>query len=149
MNKIVLRGGIALSILVVLGSLKGRVGLQRAAGCSNPGFFGCKDKGPVPSEIVQPPADLKRAPPDGRPREAPASDSRYQEGHEYPWSRLVDDCMAAGGTRIECFASLPPDILEQFEAWEAEEAAQRSQQIRQRSRQPSFGAGSLDPTARD
>jgi hypothetical protein len=113
MNKIVVRGGIALAILLVLGSLQGCIELQRAAGCSNPGIFGCKDKGPEPSEITRPPADLKRAPPGGRASRAPIGDCRYLDGHEYPWSRPLDDCMAAGGTRTECFASLPPDILEQ------------------------------------
>jgi len=33
--------------------------------------------------------------------------------------------MAAGGLRTECFKKLPPDILVQFEAWEADRAAIR------------------------
>jgi hypothetical protein len=140
MNKNIVRGGIVLATLLALGSLQGCFGLQRAWGCSNPGILGCKDKGPEPSEITQPPADLKRA---------PVGDGGYREGHEHPWSRPLDDCMAAGGTRTECFASLPPDILEQFEAWEVERAAQRRRQLEQRSRQPSFGVESVDPTTRD
>jgi hypothetical protein len=121
-----------LAILFALGSLQGCFGLQRASGCSNPGILGCKDKGPEPSEITQPPAGLRRAPADGREKRAPVDDGRYLEGHEYPWSRPLDDCMAAGGTRTECFASLPADILEQFEDWEAERAAQRRRQFEQR-----------------
>ena len=149
MNKIFVKGGIVLAIVLALGSLQGCFGLQRAWGCNNPGILGCKDKGPEPSEITQPPDGLKRAPPGGRAQRAPVGDGRYLEGHEYPWSRPLDDCMAAGGTRTECFASLPPDILEQFEAWEAERAAQRHRQFQQRSRQPSFGVESVDPTTRD
>ena len=83
MNKIIVRGGIVLAILLALGSLQGCFGLQRASGCSNPGILGCKDKGPEPSEIAQPPAGLKRAPPGGRAQRAPVGDGRYLEGHEW------------------------------------------------------------------
>jgi hypothetical protein len=54
------------------------------------------------------------------------------EGHEYPWSQPLDECMAAGGLRTECFESLPPDILAQLEAWEAERGAIRRQQLQRR-----------------
>jgi len=149
MNKVVVWGGVALASLLALGSLHRSSELQRAAGCGDPGFFGCNDKGLEPSAITQPPAGLKHAPPGGRAKQAPLGDGRYREGHEHPWSRPLDDCMAAGGTRTECFASLPPDVLEQFEAWEAERAVQRSEQIQHRSRQPSFGVESVDPNTRD
>ena len=132
MSKIVVSGAIALTILLVLGSLQGCFELQRAAGCGSPGVFGCKDKGPDPFEIAQPPASLKRAPPSGRPQEPPVGDGRYLEGHDYPWSRPLDDCMAAGGARADCFDSLPPDMLEQFESWEAERTAQRGRRLQQR-----------------
>ena len=149
MNKIAARGGVLLATLLALGGLSGCFGLQRAAGCSNPGIFGCEYKGPEATEIAPAPAELKRAPPDGRAEQAPDGDGRYLEGHEYPWSRYLDDCIAVGGTRAECVASLPPDILQQFEAWEAERAAQRRRQFQQRSRQPSFGVESLKPNTRD
>jgi hypothetical protein len=68
MKKCFLWGGLGLASLLTLGSLQGCFELQRAVGCGNPGIFGCKDKGPEPSEITQPPADLKRAPPGGRSR---------------------------------------------------------------------------------
>jgi hypothetical protein len=84
MKKCFLWGGLGLASLLTLGSLQGCFELQRAVGCGNPGIFGCKDKGPEPSEITQPPADLKRAPPGGRAREAPVGDGRYREEHEHP-----------------------------------------------------------------
>ena len=149
MKKIVVTGGIALAIMVALGSLQGCLGLQRAAGCNNPGILGCKDKGAEMSEITQPPNDLKPAPPGGRPQERSVGDGRYLEGREYPWSQPLDDCMAAGGTRSECFDSLPPDILEQFEAWEAERASQRGRQLQQRSPHPAFGTETSDTTTRE
>ena len=105
-----------LAILLALATCQGCFGLQRAMGCNDPGIFGCNMEPTDPSEITQPPAGLQPA------------QGRYLEGQEYPWSRPLDDCMAAGGTRTECFASLPPEILEQFEAWEAERAATRRQQ---------------------
>jgi hypothetical protein len=145
MNRIIVRAGIVLAILAALGSLQGCFEWQRAWGCSDPGILGCKDEMPEPSEITPPPAGLKRAPPGGRAQQAPVGDGRYLEGHDYPWSRPLDDCMAAGGTRPECFASLPPDILEQFEAWEAERGTQRRRSFLWRSGQPSFGFEPVDP----
>jgi hypothetical protein len=54
------------------------------------------------------------------------------EDLEYSWSQPLDKCMAAGGLRPECFENLPPEILAEFEAWEAERAAVRRQQLQQR-----------------
>ena len=149
MNMRIVKSGIILGILLALGSLQGCFGLQRASGCNNPGIFGCKDRAPEPSGVEQPPAGLERAAAVGRAQTDPANDCRYREGHEYPWSRLLDDCMADGGTRCQCFASLPPDILEQFESFEAEKAAERRRQVQQRSRQPAFGVAPVDPMAQD
>ena len=106
MNKIIVKGGIVLAALLTLGTLQSCFQVQEALGCNNTGIFGCKDK---PSEITQPEdTDLKRAPPGGRSQQV--GDDRYLEGQEYPWSQSLDDCMAAGGTWTECFASLPPEI---------------------------------------
>ncbi len=134
MNKAIPKVGVVLATLLALVTCQGCFGLQRAMGCNDPGIFGCKME---PSEITPPPAGLQPA------------QGRYLEGQEYPWSRPLDDCMAAGGTRTECFASLTPEILEQFEAWEADRAAQRRRQFQQRSRQPSFGVEPVDPTTGD
>jgi hypothetical protein len=126
---------------------------QRALGCNNTGILGCKDE---PSEIQPPDPELRRAPSGGRspPRTdqqeqvSEAATGSYLEGHEYPWSQPLYECMAAGGLRTECFESLPPDILVQFEAWEAERATIRRQQFQQRQ-QPensrSFGVEAHDP----
>jgi hypothetical protein len=122
MNMIIVKSGIMIAILLILSSIQGCFGLQRAAGCNNPGLLGCKDKGPEP---------------------------RYLEGHEHPWSRLLDNCMAAGWTRTECFSSLPPDMLEQFESWEAEKALERGRKFQQRSRQPSLGVEPVDQISQD
>ena len=74
-----------------------------------------------------------------QPDWVPIDDGRYLPGLEYPWSRPLDDCMGTGRTRTECFASLPPELLEQFEAWEAEQAAVRRQLTRRRLPGPGFG----------
>lgn len=144
MNKLV-KGGIVIAVLMALSSLQGCFGLQRAVGCSNPGVLGCRDKISEASESTQAPSDVEHAP----SRSTQVGDGRYLDGHEYPWSRILDECMAAGGTRTECFATLPSDILEQFEAWEAERAAQRRGQIDQESRHPSFGVESVNPSIKD
>lgn len=127
MKEITARSIALLVVLLALSGLQGCFGLQRAWGCSDPGFFGCKDKVTESPEMEQPPAALKRAPGRGRVEAATSDDGRYLEGHEYPWSRLLDDCLATGQTRTECFAELPPDILELYEAWETENAAERHQ----------------------
>jgi len=112
---------------------------QRALGCNNTGIFGCKDD---PSEIPAPDPELRRAPSEvralspGQEKQVPEfATRRYLEGHEYPWSQPLDDCMAAGGLRTECIENLPPDILAQFEAWEAKRGTTRRRQFQQR-RQP-------------
>ena len=72
---------------------------QRALGCNNTGILGCKDE---PSQIGPPNPELRRAPSGGRspPRpndQAWASEGAtggYLEGQEYPWSQLLDECMA-------------------------------------------------------
>lgn len=143
------RSGPVLGILLVLCGLQGCLGLQHAAGCNNPGILGCKDKAPAPSEIEQPPARLKPAPPGGRAQAVAGDDSRYVEGHEHPWTPLLDDCMATGRTRTECFSSLPPDILEQFERWEAERASERHRQFQQRSQQPALGVEPVESCEQD
>ncbi len=131
MNKAIPKVGVVLTTLLALVTCQGCFKLQRAVGCNNTGIFGCKDE---PSEITLPPGDLQPA------------QGRYLEGQEYPWSRPLDDCMVTR-TRTECFASLPPDLLAQFEAWEAEQAATRRRQtMRGRQRlDPAFGVESDDP----
>lgn len=120
---------------------------QRALGCNDTGVLGCKDE---PSDIQPPDPELRPAPSGGRslprpnPREqAPeVTASGYLEHHQYPWSQPLNECMAAGGLRTECFKKLPPDILVQFEAWEADRAAIRRRQFQQRrelENSPLFG----------
>ena len=126
---------------------------QRALGCNNNGILGCKDE---PSEIQPPDPELRRAPSGGRSPPRPRQEEqvpevatrRYLEGQEYPWSLPLDECMAAGGLRPECFENLPPDILAQFEAWEAKRATIRRRQFQQRRQpenSPSFGVEPNDP----
>lgn len=126
MKRAILKVGVVLVALLALGTFQGCFKLQRAVGCNNTGIFGCKDE---PSEIQSPPFELKPA------------QGRYLEGHEFPWSRPLDDCMAAGGTRTECFESLPPEILAQFEAWEAERARMRRQQTTRERQSPDPALG--------
>ena len=54
------------------------------------------------------------------------------EGHQFPWSQHLSECMAAGGQRSECYESMPPDILAALEAWEAERGVIRRRQIESR-----------------
>ncbi len=122
---------------------------QRALGCNNTGILGCKDE---PSEIQPPNPELKRAPPGGRsplPRQEEQvpefATRRYLEDHEYPWSQPLDECMAAGGLRTECFENLPPDILIQFEAWEAERATIRRQQFQHRLQPENSSSFGVEP----
>ncbi len=146
MKKIIVRGGALLAIMLALATCQGCFKLQRAIGCNNTGIFGCKDEPPEPSEIQPTDSELRRAPPGGRSQWVPIDDGRYLEGQEYPWSRPLDDCMATR-TRTECFENLPPDLLAQFEVWEAEQAAMRRQQtMRGRQRlDPAFGVEPNDP----
>jgi len=54
------------------------------------------------------------------------------EGPEHPWSQALDECMAAGGQRSDCWESMPPEILAEMEAWEAERGVIRRRQIESR-----------------
>jgi hypothetical protein len=130
---------------------------QRAMGCNNIGVFGCKDE---PSEIQLPDPELSRAPSIRRSALRPSQPEQLQEiaadrnpqGNEYPWIQPLNECMAAGGLRTECFESLPPDILAEFEAWEAERATIRRRQFQQRQQpenSPSFGVETNDPNTED
>ena len=92
MKTIIVKGGIVLATLLTLGTLQSCFKMQEA-----------RDE---PAEIQPPDPELPAQ---------QTGDGRYLEGQEYPWSRLLDDCMAAGGARTECFASLPPEILQQIE----------------------------------
>ena len=65
------------------------------------------------------------------PGRAP-SEARNQS--DQPWVPLIDSCMANGGQRTQCIESLPPDVLAQLEAWEAENAEMRRRQLEQRIR---------------
>jgi hypothetical protein len=56
-----------------------------------------------------------------------------------PWVPLIDACMAQGATRSDCIASLPPDVLEAFEASEREGAARRGALMRTRNGEEAFG----------
>ena len=118
------------------------------------GIVGCKDE----LSEIQPPDPEPRSARSGEgspprpiqqqvPEVAPGS---YLEGHEYPWSQPLDECMAASGLRTECIEKLPPDILARFEAWEAKRATvrqRRFQQRRQPENLPSFGVERDDPNA--
>jgi hypothetical protein len=126
-----------MAVLLVATLLAGCFEAQRAMGCNNTGIFGCKDQ---PSEVQTSDPGLRPAPSKGRsypnanlPEQVPevATGDSLQR-HEYPWFEPLDECMAAGGTRTECFEKLPPDILAQFEAWEAERADVRRRQLQQR-----------------
>ena len=65
----------------------------------------------------------------------PANESaQYLDGLNQPWTIVIDSCMQAGGSRSDCIASLPPDLLTELEAWEADNAQMRRSQMRQRSR---------------
>ena len=43
--------------------------------------------------------------------------SRYEPGAP-DWVPMIDPCMTNGADRIECIKALPPDVLEDFQAWE-------------------------------
>ena len=69
------------------------------------------------------------------PLPQPANENaQYLEGRNQPWSIAIDSCMQAGGSRSDCIASLPRDLLAELEAWEAENGQMRRSQMRQRSR---------------
>jgi len=58
------------------------------------------------------------------PVEAPLP--RYAVDVPY-WIPMIDDCMAAGRTRRECFDALPEDVLADVDAWERAGADERRQ----------------------
>ena len=96
---------------------------QRALGCNNVGVFGCKDKAqPVNTDDPIP----RRA--EGRPVLTNSRGERYRP--ETPsWVPLIDNCIIAGGSRNDCIEALPPNELKKLEAWEAEVAAMRREQM--------------------
>lgn len=55
------------------------------------------------------------------------------------WVPLIDDCMARGGVRSDCIGSLPPEVLEGFEASEQEAAARRRALMRNRNGEQALG----------
>lgn len=70
------------------------------------------------------------------------------DGGQQPWIQPLNECMAAGNSRTECFEKLPPDILARFEAWEAERAKNRRRLFQQRQNpqnSPAFGVEPDDP----
>lgn len=64
--------------------------------------------------------------------ESVAAQGALDEGHEHPWTRAIDECMAAGGQRSDCYESMPPDVLAELEAWEAEQGVVRRRQFESR-----------------
>ncbi len=142
---------LTLTLLAVLST--GCFETQRAAGCNNVGILGCKDE---PSDIRPSQPELRTAP--SAARSVPRADPYQQppamtntdavSGHQYPWTQPLNECMATGGLRSECFEKLPPEILAQFEAWEAERASIRRRQFERRhdpDGSSPFGMGSVEP----
>ena len=63
---------------------------------------------------------------------------------QMPWDPFVIECMQTGKNRAECSDELPPDLLAELEAYEAEQRQQRLAQIELRKAlnppdQPVFG----------
>jgi hypothetical protein len=52
--------------------------------------------------------------------ESVAAQGALDEGQQHPWTQAIDECMAAGGQRSDCYESMPADIRDQMESWEAE-----------------------------
>lgn len=46
------------------------------------------------------------------------------------WVPMIDDCMAAGRTRRECFDALPEDVLADVAAWERAREDERRELLR-------------------
>lgn len=44
---------------------------------------------------------------------------------EHSWVPLIESCMAHGGTRAECIDALPPNVLDEFEAWASQNETTR------------------------
>lgn len=64
--------------------------------------------------------------------ESVAAQGALDEGHEHPWTQAIDECMAAGGQRSDCYESMPQDIRAELEAWEAERGVVRRRQFESR-----------------
>ena len=118
-----------LALVSALLSYQGCTTLQRALGCSDPGFFGgCRDESPPP---VDPEKALEQAPTVATGRFPP----RPHDQRDQPWIILIDACMAAGNQRTQCIENLPPEVLAQLQAWETENADMRRRQLEQRARE--------------
>ena len=110
--------------------------LQRAWGCNNVGFFGCKDKA-QPRTADDVPPTLSKA--EGRSGVLTNSrGERYYPGTP-SYVPLIDNCIIAGGTRAECIEALPPEELKKLEAVEAERGAIVREQMRARRGHDVFG----------
>ena len=46
-----------------------------------------------------------------------------------PWDPFIIDCMETGKHRAECFEELPPEMLAELEAYEAEQQELRRAQM--------------------
>lgn len=69
---------------------------------------------------------------------------------QMPWDPYIIECMEAGGTRAMCFEQLPPDVLAELEAYEAETRERRRAQMAVRRALnppggPVFGQASARP----
>lgn len=114
--------------LLLATALSGCLQAQRAASCRDYGVDGCKDNSSQ-NEVSGP--ALQRAQLD-----------------DQSWVQPLNECMATGAQRTECFERLPPDMLAEYEAWEAEHANMRRRQFEQRQRletRPAFGVEQSDP----
>ena len=65
--------------------------------------------------------------------ESAAAQGALDEGDKHPWTKALDECMAAGGQRSDCWNSMPPDITAEMEAWEAQRGVVRQRQFESRS----------------
>ena len=110
--------------------------LQRAWGCNNVGFFGCKDKA-QPRTADDVPPTLRKA--EGRPSVLTNSRGEHYYTGTPTYVPLIDDCLALGGTRGACIEALPPDELKKLEAEEARRGAMRRAQMRGRRAHEVFG----------
>ena len=61
-----------------------------------------------------------------------AAEVELDEGRKHPWTQALDECMAAGGQRSDCWESMPAEILAEMEAWEAERGVVRRRQFEAR-----------------
>jgi hypothetical protein len=146
-----MRNIVTLTAVVVLST--GCFEAQRAAGCNNVGILGCKDD---PAAIEQPDSALQPAPLGGRRFPRPelrhgppeSDDAGGFRSNQYSWIQPLNECMAAGEPRTDCIEGLPPEVLIQFEAWEAESAAIRRRQFERRQElddSSAFGMSTDEP----